>query len=35
MINKYIKGNCFEVLPKVPDGSVDLIMGDLPIMLGM
>ena len=30
MINKIIHGDCLEVMPNIPDGSVDMILCDLP-----
>jgi len=30
MINKVIKGDCMEVMPSIPDNSIDMILCDLP-----
>lgn len=30
LLNKIIHGNCFNVLPQIPDHSVDLILADMP-----
>ena len=32
-LNKIIKGNCIEILKKIPDNSVDLIFADPPYNL--
>jgi len=29
-INKVIQGDCLEVMPKIPDKSIDMILCDLP-----
>jgi len=29
--NKIICGDCLEVMPKIPDKSVDMILCDLPV----
>ena len=35
MMNKVIWGDCFEVLKKIPDKSVDLVLTDPPYGVGM
>jgi len=29
-LNKIIKGDCLEIMPKLPDKSIDMILADLP-----
>ena len=30
MINQIVQGDCLEVMPNIPDKSVDMILCDLP-----
>ena len=30
MVNKIINGNCYEIIKKIPDNSIDLILTDPP-----
>lgn len=31
MINQVLQGDCLELMKDIPDGSVDMILADLPI----